>query len=141
MQFFGNREPLYCVLCKKELKHKYKPGKDWGIEGFLCADCHIEKTKEFMLKEQEVQPELCALCRQEIEEGTGKKARWQWNLDAGAVVCDSCFDSKESEYEKAVNYCSVCNVKMGFVRYNPKPAWKLKGQLCRKCWDQRNSTK
>jgi hypothetical protein len=141
LQLFGKKEPLRCSVCNKELKHKYKPGKDWNMQGYLCGDCHIEKTKEFMLKKQEPEPEVCALCKSEIEEGTAKKARWQWNLDVGAVVCGACFGSKEAEYERTLNYCTVCNSRIGFVRYNPKPAWKLKGQLCRKCWDRQNSAK
>jgi hypothetical protein len=24
---------------------------------------------------------------------------------------------------------------MGFIRYKPKPNWKIEGELCRKCWD------
>jgi hypothetical protein len=24
---------------------------------------------------------------------------------------------------------------MKLFRYNPKPKWKIEGQLCRKCWD------
>ena len=141
MQFFGKKEALHCSVCNRELGHKYKPGKSWNIQGYLCGDCHVEKTKEFILKEQEEknQPDRCAICKTEIEEGIVKKARWQWNLEAGALVCDSCFQAKDLEYERTLNYCSVCNTKMGFVRYNPKPTWNLKGQLCRKCWDQRNA--
>ena len=141
MQLFGKKQPVYCSVCKRELKHKYKPGKDWKIEGFLCGDCHIEKTKEFLLKAQEVIPDVCAFCKQEIAEGSGRKARWQWNLEAGAVVCDACFESKDAEYEKNLNYCSICKAKIGFVRYNPKPNWNLKGQLCRRCWDEKNSSR
>ncbi|MEC8529631.1 MAG: RNA methyltransferase substrate-binding domain-containing protein [Thermoproteota archaeon] len=36
-------------------------------------------------------------------------------------------------------FCVICNKKMGFIRYNPKPEWKIKGQLCRRCWDEQKA--
>ena len=138
MRFLGQRKVTNCSLCGREVKHKYKPSRNWNIEGILCGDCHIEKTKEFILKEQEPAVETCALCKAAIEEGGSKKAKWQWNLEAGAVVCASCFDKKDMEFEKRVNYCAACGVKMGIIRYNPKPTWNVDGQLCRNCWDLKN---
>ena len=41
----------------------------------------------------------------------------------------------EEEHAAKKNYCSLCGTKMGLFRYNPKPKWKIDGQLCRKCWD------
>ena len=138
LPLFGQKKSLVCTVCGRELRHKYKPSKDWNMQGFLCADCHIEKTKEFALKEQEPEVEKCALCARQIEEGESKKARWQWNLEAGAVVCAPCFEKRDREHERLVNFCASCNVKMGVIRYNPKPEWKVEGQLCRKCWDSKN---
>jgi hypothetical protein len=37
-----------------------------------------------------------------------------------------------------INFCVNCGKKIGFIRYNPKPKWKIDGQLCRKCWDTIN---
>ena len=138
VRFLRGKKVICCTVCGRELRHKYKPSKSWNIEGFLCADCHIEKTKEFTLKEQEPVPETCALCNTEIQDGAAKKAKWQWNLDAGAIVCPSCFDRKDKEFDKRINYCAVCGVKMGIIRYNPKPLWNIDGQICRRCWDIRN---
>jgi hypothetical protein len=28
---------------------------------------------------------------------------------------------------------------MGFIRYKPKPKWKINGELCRKCWDEKKA--
>ena len=33
------------------------------------------------------------------------------------------------------NFCGICGTKLGFIRYNPKNNWKIKGQLCKNCWD------
>tara|TARA_R110002020_G_scaffold179222_1_gene372360 strand:- start:14 stop:334 length:321 start_codon:yes stop_codon:yes gene_type:complete len=35
---------------------------------------------------------------------------------------------------KKLDFCVLCNKKMGFIRYNPKSDWKIKGKLCKKCW-------
>ena len=53
MELFGRKKILHCANCGKVMKHKYKPPDDSGIEGLLCADCHIDKTKEQVLKKQE----------------------------------------------------------------------------------------
>lgn len=135
---FG-KKVIQCASCGKELKHKYKPHPDWGIQGFLCGDCHIEKTKEFALREQE-EKEICAMCKKNLKDDERHKPRWQWNLEleSGTFVCTKCFERTEAEYEKRLNYCIVCNQKLSMFRYNPKPAWSIKGQLCRKCWDAKN---
>ena len=147
MRLLGKKEILYCSNCGKELKHKYQPSKEWNIEGFLCGDCHIEKTKEFILKKQEEKmleeafssSDICGICKKEIVLETDKnKARWQWNMESEIVLCKNCYEKKESEYDKKLNFCALCNKKMGFIRYNPKPKWKIEGQLCRQCWDKRN---
>ena len=145
MRLLGKKEILYCSNCGKELKHKYKPSTEWRIEGFLCSDCHIEKTKEFILKKQEqrmleeASPDICGICKKEIVLETDKnKARWQWNMESGILLCKNCYEKKDSEYNKKLNFCALCSKKMGFIRYNPKPNWKIEGQLCRQCWDKRN---
>jgi len=42
-----NRSPKFCAICQKELKHKHKPKKEWNIEGLLCADCHMDKMRQY----------------------------------------------------------------------------------------------
>ena len=42
-----NRTPTYCAICEKELKRKNKPKKEWNIEGYLCSDCHMDKTRQY----------------------------------------------------------------------------------------------
>lgn len=134
----------YCSLCKKQLKFKYKPEKSWNIEGILCGDCHTIKLKEFIdaqtkVKEIErIKENTCSLCNKFIESDK-KHTRWQWNTESDAVLCNDCYLEKEKEYMERLNFCSNCNKKLGFVRYNPKPAWKVNGQLCRQCWDRLNS--
>ena len=133
---FGRKTLLRCTVCSKELKHKYKPRDEWEMEGYLCSDCHIEKTKEFASKPPE--PDHCAVCKQDLGD-IAVKPRWQWNMEPGTLLCQRCFNNKDADHNKKLNFCSVCGTKMGLIRYNPKPAWKVEGQLCRKCWDGRNA--
>ena len=128
--------------------HKYKPPTEWDIAGFLCSDCHIEKTKEFVLKKQEEKakyenaPDKCAICETDLIDDIDKKnkPRWQWNLDAGSLLCKGCYDKREADYLQELNFCASCNQKLGFVRYHPKPTWGIKGQMCRECCDKQNTT-
>ena len=81
---------------------------------------------------------ICNRCKKKLDE-EGKRPHWKWNFDKNLRYCDKCYKIKEDDYEKLINYCITCNSKLGFIRYNPKPKWKIKGQLCRKCWDNKNS--
>jgi len=80
----------------------------------------------------------CHHCNEKLG-GNWKEPHWKWNLDKNTKFCARCYGIKETEYEKLMNYCAVCNSKLKFIRYNPKPKWKIRGQLCRKCWDSENS--
>ena len=118
------------------------------MQGLLCADCHMEKTKIFILKKQEEKvrieeaPHECGICKKEITLEIDKnKPRWQWNMESGSMLCKNCYDSKEAQYNKILNFCTICNKKIGFIRYNPKPKWEIEGQLCRECWDKKNQIK
>jgi hypothetical protein len=142
---FWKKKQEYCILCKRELQHKYKPHKEWKISGMLCSDCHIIKTKEYIAKQQiekekqEIESNTCSFCSRQIKSDAEQvKPRWQWNLERGTIICNKCFEKKDKEFEKERNYCSICGTKLRFIRYNPKPKWNMSGQLCRKCWDQRN---
>jgi hypothetical protein len=166
----GNKKKVYyCVNCNKQLlKHKYKPAQEWNISGdggFLCSDCHIEKTREFMLKredekikaeeqqeeqqqrqkeeqekkEEESSIQYCSICKKEIILDTDKnKPNWKWNMESGTILCQDCYQKKQTDFDRKLNYCAICAKKMGFIRYNPKPQWNINGQLCRQCWDKRN---
>lgn len=133
---------MFCAVCHKELgRHRYRPEKDWNIKGHLCSDCHIEKTKEFMLRQQELQdaPDHCTICGKEISlDNDRNKPRWQWEMESGSLVCKACYQKKDSDYNKKVNFCASCNGRLGLLYYHPKPAWKIEGNLCRQCWDDRN---
>ena len=84
------------------------------------------------------QEERCNNCKEKVE-NDWKKPNWKWNMDRDTKLCLKCYSLKEKEYEKLLNYCAICNSKLKFFRYNPKHRWKLKGQLCRKCWDLQNN--
>ena len=82
--------------------------------------------------------QICFACNNMIS-GEIKKPEWRWNLNTSQPMCIECYERKSKEYEKINNYCNECNKKLGFIRYNPKPLWGIKGQLCRTCWDLKNS--
>ena len=125
-----NRKPSFCTICKKQITHKHKPKKEWGITGPLCADCHVDKMKEFY---EGTIKQKCISC------GITKKItdlwepRWQWDMEG--LLCKNCFDKKEKNFNEKKEFCSICGAKLSFFRYNPKSKWKVTGNLCRKCWD------
>ena len=125
----------HCTICNKELTHKHKPKKEWGVRGPLCGDCHVEKMKEFY--EGNIK-QKCVNCGSTKKISDLWEPRWQWDMEG--LLCKSCFDSKEKDFDQKKAFCSICGVKMGFFRYNPKSKWKVEGQLCRKCWDEKKST-
>ena len=108
---------------------------------FLGKNPSLETKKEFQVskdpKEEKIEDAICHRCKEKIEE-EWKEPHWKWNLDKNTKLCTKCYGAKEMEYEKLTNYCVVCNSKLKFIRYNPKPEWRLRGQLCRMCWDSQN---
>jgi hypothetical protein len=140
---FGKKEVAFCAICNKELgRHRYRPAKEWNLSGLLCGNCHIDKTKEFLEIEnlKRDAPTRCAICRKEISQDEDRiKAKWQWEMESGSLVCNDCFSKKDTEYNKKLNFCASCNGRLGTFFYHPKPAWKIEGNLCRRCWDERNS--
>lgn len=119
------------------------------MQGLLCSDCHIEKTRDFVLraeeekkrelKQKEKEDRTCDRCNNMIALDTDKKKpEWKWNMDNVKVLCPQCYEKTEADFNKKLNFCAVCDIKMGFIRYNPKPKWRIDGQLCRRCWDEQN---
>ena len=148
MHLFRKKELLRCSNCDKQLSHTYKPRPEWNIQGVFCSSCHIEMTKEFILRQQEEKarlakaPDICSLCKKELVLETDKnKPRWQWNMERESMLCNSCFEKQALNYEKKLNYCTVCSTRLAFIRYNPKPKWNIEGRLCRKCWDTQNQAR
>ena len=133
MRLFS-RKPVFCAVCNKQLTHKHKPKREWGIKGLLCGDCHFDKSKEYF-EGKIMQP--CVEC------GITKKItnlwepRWQWEMEG--LLCKECFDKKEKDHAKNKNFCALCKGKMGLIRYNAKGNWKIEGQLCRNCWDKKKA--
>ena len=121
---------LFCIICGKIASHMHKPKKEWNLEGKLCGDCHVDKTKEYY-EGKARQP--CVTCGTSYKITDLWEPRWQWDMEG--LLCKACFDKKESSHDKKKNFCVLCGAKMGIIRYNPKPKWKVNGNLCRKCWD------
>lgn len=136
------REAANCAVCNRELRrHRYRPAKEWNIQGWLCADCHIDKIRDFMLshKKDNEAPDTCAICGKLIAlERDRNKPKWQWGLDSDRAVCKTCYQKRDEEYNKRMNFCALCKGRLGTFFYHPKPEWKIDGNLCRKCWDGRN---
>jgi hypothetical protein len=89
-------------------------------------------------KGEEEREVTCHHCNEKLV-SDWKEPHWKWNLDKNIKFCTRCYGIKETEYEKLMNHCTICNSKLKFIRYNPKPKWKIRGQVCRKCWDSENS--
>lgn len=105
-----------------------------GISSGMEANEELQMSKDPKEEKEEV---ICHHCKEKIDEDW-KAPHWKWNLDKNTKFCMKCYGTKEIEYEKLMNYCVVCSSKLKFIRYNPKPEWKLRGQLCRMCWDSQN---
>ncbi len=129
------REPKFCAICKNELKHKHKPKKEWNIEGSLCADCHMDKMREFL---EGTMKQKCVECSVNKKITDLWEPRWQWEMEG--LLCKNCFDKKEKDFTTKKEFCSMCGAKLSFFRYTPKSQWKVDGQLCRKCWDTQKET-
>ena len=86
------------------------------------------------LKNQSIR---CSFCQCKIRTEV-LRPNWKWNLESNTYLCRDCYDKKANEFERRINFCNTCDIKLGFVRYNPKPKWKMIGQMCRKCWDSKN---
>jgi hypothetical protein len=97
-------------------------------------------TKEFMEKQSSQQdaPDKCVVCRKEISDQDSNKPKWQWEMESGSLLCKPCYEKKDGDYYKKMNFCVSCNIRLGRFFYHPKPAWKVEGNLCRRCWDERN---
>ena len=124
------RKTKPCIICGKIASHMHKPKKEWNLEGKLCGECHVDKTKEYY-EGKARQP--CVTCGTSYKITDLWEPRWQWDMEG--LLCKACFDKKESSHDKKKNFCVLCGAKMGIIRYNPKPKWKVNGNLCRKCWD------
>ena len=125
-----SKEPAICTICKKPTKHKHKPKKEWYVETPLCGDCYMDKMRD------EYDANIKSKC---ITCGTKQKVtdlwepRWQWDMQG--LLCKTCFDKKETDFNKKKEFCTLCGAKLGFFRYTPKNHWKIDGKMCRECWD------
>jgi hypothetical protein len=108
----------------------------------LQSQLNNESNNKVIPKEEEqshmILEEICANCKEKLD-NEWRKPNWKWNMDRDIKLCLKCYSLKEKEHDKLLNFCALCDSKLKFFRYNPKPAWKIKGQLCRKCWDLKNN--
>ncbi len=135
---FRKKERERCAVCNKELDHKHRPKEEWGIDGFLCGDCHLDKMREYYAegKIPKKKTEKCDFCGRTVDPEDLYKPHKGLNLKG--KVCKQCLEGKQKEAQKKFEYCAICGKKLGRFRYNPKNKWNIDGQLCRKCWDAQN---
>ncbi len=122
---------------KTDHKDNIKNNRDY-LEESSNSKKEIKQQIQGETKEEEEEDNLCNRCKEKLDEDW-KKPHWKWNLDRNIKFCLNCYKIKEKEFEKILNYCIGCDSKLKFLRYNPRPEWKMKGQLCRKCWDSKNT--
>lgn len=125
-----SKKPVNCTVCNKETTHKHKPKKEWNMKYPLCADCYMNTMSQYY---HGTFKQKCVKCGTEKKITDLWEPRWQWDMEG--LLCKSCFDAKEIDFDAKKESCGVCGAKMNFFRYNPKSEWKIEGQLCRKCWD------
>lgn len=106
---------------------------------FLEQSSNSKEEEKQPVQEEIENEEVCNRCKEKLGDDW-KKPHWKWNMDKNKKFCINCYKIKETEHEKIINYCIMCDSKLKFLRYNPRPEWGLKGQLCRKCWDFKNTT-
>ena len=41
-----NRKPANCTICNKQISHKNKAKKGWGVKSPLCSDCYIDQMQQ-----------------------------------------------------------------------------------------------
>ena len=75
----------------------------------------------------------CVICGIEKSVPDLWEPKYAWEMKG--LLCKTCFDKKDVEYNKSKTFCGSCGKKLGVIRYNPKRQWALQGQLCRECWD------
>jgi len=110
-----SRKPAYCTICKIEITHKHKPKREWNVKGPLCANCHVDKTKEFY---EATIRQPCVIC------GTTKiisdlwEPRWQWDMDG--LLCKDCFDKKRRRPRQKEKLLCVMWCKAGIIPIKSK---------------------
>ena len=129
-----SKKPSLCAICNKEITHKHKPKKEWNIEGVLCADCHMDKTRQYF---EGTMTQNCVQCNVKRKITDLWEPRWQWEMEG--LLCKQCFDKKEADFNQKKEFCCICGAKLGFFRLKPKGKWKIDGELCRKCWDSQKA--
>ncbi|MFQ5920974.1 MAG: hypothetical protein ACE5JV_03045 [Nitrososphaerales archaeon] len=134
--FFRKKEGGRCAVCGRELQHRHRPMQEWGIDGFLCGDCHLDLMRDYYVEGKAPKKSLvkCGLCGKEVDPEDAYEAPRRLNLRG--TLCRECFEGKEEK--KGPEHCAICGKKLGFLRYNPKKKWRIDGHLCRRCWDAQN---
>ncbi len=110
------------------------------VENFnLVSSKSNNKIREGKESKSDTHLNICSYCQEGIE-AESKKPNWKWDIEPNATLCNECYKKKSNEYDIRINFCNTCYKKLGFIRYNPKRSWNIQGQMCRNCWDSKNSS-
>ena len=85
-----SRKPAYCTICNKQISHKNKAKKEWGVKSPLCSDCYLDQMRQAYdasIRKKCVNCEIAAKVTDLWE------PRWQWDMEG--LLCKKCFDEKE----------------------------------------------
>src|SRR3972149_6841391 len=77
--------------------------KQWNIEGFLCAECHMDKMRQFF---EGTMTQNCVKCSVKKKITDLWEPRWQWEMEG--LLCKDCFDKKEKDFTAKKEFCSMC---------------------------------
>ena len=99
-----------------------------------CGDCYMDKLRDAY--DANIKS-TCMTCGIKQKVTDLWEPRWQWDMQG--LLCKTCFDKKEIDFNKQKEFCTICGAKLGFFRYTPKGHWKIEGKLCRKCWDSQKT--
>ena len=73
-----SRKPSNCTICNKQITHKHKAKRGWGIKSPLCADCYLDKMH------QSYDASLmgkCVICGIKNKITELWEPRWQWDME------------------------------------------------------------
>ena len=90
-----SRKPSYCTICNKQIVHKNKAKREWGVKSPLCSDCYLNKMQESydasIIKK-------CISCGVKNKVTDLWEPRLQWDMEG--LLCKKCFDEKELDFGK-----------------------------------------
>ena len=80
-----SRKPAQCTICNKQISHKNKAKREWGVKSPLCSDCYLDKMQESydatIIKK-------CISCGVKSKVTDLWEPRTQWDMEG--LLCKKC---------------------------------------------------